>query len=194
MNLVFAKVPHPPTISNSHSLRQSLRHTRLNPRRPSQPIKPIRPAKSTKPQRSTARNILPPLRSSFSGERRCDTFVLPSLPRPRSPVFHKFELTATPRRQPQSTHIKRRFLNIARIVREVPQADFNTALAVNAPCAENLLSRNWEKKSAELSQVIPVYENTFEEDDWTDRDESNTPLVLKFLEERNCTKRLGEIV
>jgi hypothetical protein len=114
--------------------------------------------------------------------------LLPPLPRPKTPLFHKFELPMTPKRQPAVLSIKRRFRNIARLVREVPHEDFNTALAVDAPLAENLLRRNWEKITAELRQVIPVYENTYEEDDWSDREEPDTPLVLKFLAERQRLK------
>lgn len=96
-----------------------------------------------------------------------------------------------PKRLPPVLQIKRRFRNIERIVREVPQDDFNTAIEVDAPLAETLLHRNWERKTAALKQVVPVYENKFEEDDFSDREEPDTPLVLKLLAERQRLKGRG---
>mmetsp|Transcript_13105 Transcript_13105/g.24510 ORF Transcript_13105/g.24510 Transcript_13105/m.24510 type:complete len:187 (+) Transcript_13105:2180-2740(+) len=165
---------------SSHSLPR--RQTRFSLRRPSKQMK------LNKSIRSKTPSVLPPLRLSLECERNTEILVLPPLPRPQSPIFHKFELPVTPKRLPPVLQIKRRFRNIARIVREVPQEDFNTAIAVDAPLAENLLHRNWEKKTAALREVIPVYENTFEEDDWTDKDEPDTPLVLKFLADRQRLK------
>lgn len=173
---------------SSHSLPR--RQTRFSLRRPSQKMK------LTKAARSKTPSVLPPLRLSLdcSFEHKLEPLAprppspLPPLPRPRSPIFHRFDLPATPKRLPPVLSIKRRFRNIARIVREVPQEDFNTALAVNAPHAENLLHRNWEKKSAVLRQVVPVYENTFEEDEWSDREEPDTSNLLNFLAERQRSK------
>lgn len=87
-------------------------------------------------------------------------------------------------RLPPVSRIKPRFIDIQEIVRKVPEDDFCTALEVNAPYAENLLLRNRERVQAGLRQVVPVYENTFEEDDWTDREDPETPQVLKLFAER----------
>lgn len=182
MSVAYLKIePHKSSIRSSHSLPR--RSTRYSLRRPSQLVS------LNKSKRSKTPTLLPPLQTSLEGTSSYTSIELPTLPRPHTPAFHKFELTTTPKRLPPVIHIKRRFRNIAKLMKEIPQSDFNTSITVDAPYAENLLLRNWEKKSAELRFIVPVYENTFEEDDWSDREEPDTPKVLKFLAERQRLKK-----
>jgi hypothetical protein len=77
--------------------------------------------------------------------------------------------------------IKRRFKNTKRLLRLVPVNDFFSSIQDNSPFIETVLERNWAKQTENFSQVVPVYENRYEEDELSSREEEVTPQNVKEL-------------
>mmetsp|Transcript_21859 Transcript_21859/g.39856 ORF Transcript_21859/g.39856 Transcript_21859/m.39856 type:complete len:175 (-) Transcript_21859:636-1160(-) len=75
--------------------------------------------------------------------------------------------------------IKRRFKNARKLIRLVPENDFELSIQENSPFIGTILDRNWAKKTEDLSTVVPVYENRWEEDEVSSRDEAPTPAEMQ---------------
>jgi hypothetical protein len=78
-------------------------------------------------------------------------------------------------------HIKLRFQNTRKILRLVPEVNFDISIQDNIPHINTILDRNWARKAKDLSHVVPVYENRWEEDQPSSRDGVHTPQEVKDM-------------
>lgn len=133
------------------------------------------------PAQMPTRQSYPParaLKSEKSSPAKAQV-KLPSISIGGSPI--KFIKTLKPAISIPMIAIKRRFKNARKLLRLVPENDFEVSIQDNSPFIGTVLDRNWAKKTEDLSKVVPVYENRWEEDEISSRDEGPTPQELTEL-------------